>query len=451
MPPRADQSSSLRHHQASRVFQLKLPLLYTQQHAAPSNLSISTPSPLPARALTESSANVLEARLFEADTEDAFFVADLDVVVQQWDLWQQQLPMVTPFFAVKSNPDPVVLRVLSQLGASFDCASRTEIDKVLAMGVHPDRIIYANPCKQTSHLRFASAHNVQHLTFDNSDELHKLKRFHPHAKALLRIQVDDSQSVCRLGNKFGAELSGVPSLFHLASQLDIEVVGVSFHVGSGCKDAQAFGDALKLAKQAWDIGLEGGHDLRVLDIGGGFPGSVEGWEVRFEEIAAVVREGLDLWKGQEVSFIAEPGRFFVEKAFTLAVAVIARRHVTSETEADKYMYYVNDGVYGSFNCLVFDHAICNPKVLTHDGEFTHRVPEMFTDKHESSVFGPTCDGIDRIHENIQLPKLQVGDWMAYERMGAYTVCAASQFNGFKQSRVVYTDTAGHATQLVWDA
>jgi len=274
----------------------------------------------------------------------------------------------------------------------------------------------------------------------------KLAQHHPDCEAILRIRVDDSQSVCQLGNKFGALLESVPQLLSTAKENNVNVVGISFHVGSGCKDAMAYGNALQLAKEAWDYAEAYGFNMRILDIGGGFPGSVEGWDVSFESISKVVRNGLQMWQNETVEFIAEPGRFFVERAFTLAVAVIARRSMQREQQ---FMYYVNDGVYGSFNCQVFDHAICHPLVLTRNGSFVYCEPDEF-DTVECSVFGPTCDGLDRIHESISLPALQVGDWLAYPRMGAYTVCAASQFNGFKQSCVIYTDTHGWPTKAVWN-
>jgi ornithine decarboxylase len=89
----------------------------------------------------------------------------------------------------------MVLRTLNALGTGFDCASKGEMQAVLEMGVDPSRIIYANPCKQVSHLRYAAAKNIRMMTFDNADELRKVKLHHPNAQLVLRILTDDSKSV----------------------------------------------------------------------------------------------------------------------------------------------------------------------------------------------------------------------------------------------------------------
>ena len=98
--------------------------------------------------------------------------------------------------------------------------------------------------------------------------------------------------------------------------------------------------------------------------------------------------------------------------------------------------YINDGVYGAFNCIMFDHQVVHPYVLSMSGSF--HVPSS-EPLRLSSVWGPTCDSIDCVCPTTQLPEgLTVGDWLAFDNMGAYTVCAASQFNGFAVSKVTYT-------------
>jgi len=162
-----------------------------------------------------------------------------------------------------------------------------------------------------------------------------------------------------------------------------------------------------------------------------------------------------------VRIIAEPGRYFVASAFTLAVNVIARRtikimaaatvvddtktnSVSKKTGTTSFMYYVNDGVYGSFNCVMFDHQVVHPYVLYRNGMWVYG-SDMDAILSHCTVWGPTCDSIDLVvpaTQECRLPVLDVGDWIAFDHMGAYTMCAASEFNGFKKSRVVYTDTTG---------
>lgn len=416
----------------------------------------------------------------EPDAEAAFFVADLGQIYRQHIKWQKHLPNVTPFYAVKANPDPVVLGLLAALGAGFDCASMNEINMVAQLGVNPSRVIFANPCKPTSYVKHAARNGVDMTTFDNVDELHKMARVHPGAKLVLRILTDDSKAVCRLGLKFGAPLVAVPTLLAKARELSLNVIGISFHVGSGCYDTGAFADAIARARKAFDMGREAGYEFSLLDVGGGFE------DERFEEAASVIGDALrEHFSGSNIQIIAEPGRYYVAEAFTLATNIIARRgpdravleaavaaeeRGEEEEQADddnpKVMYYMNDGVYSSFNCIMFDHQTVSPFCLTVGKVLVDAPTPLDTQEQDSvapgvdsqtgpllsppaatqppisvmsSLWGPTCDAIDCVLAKVKLPAaLEVGDWLGFRKMGAYTICAASSFNGFDRTKVVYT-------------
>ncbi|KAJ3373371.1 hypothetical protein GGF31_000804 [Allomyces arbusculus] len=382
--------------------------------------------------------------LADAEPDDAFYVADVGDVVRQHVQWMTLLPGVEPFYAVKCNPDPMILRTMARLGNGFDCASKAEIDAALATGVDPTRIIYANPCKAASHIRHASAKGVRMMTFDNADELHKIKKWHANPQMVLRVLTDDSRSLCRFGVKFGAHPEVTRSLLQLAKDLDIEVVGVSFHVGSGCFDASAFHDAVVTARRVFDEAAELGMHLELLDLGGGYPGADCSTGITFAQIADVLRPALaSMFPATRI--IAEPGRYFVSNAYTLAVNVHARRVVEAkDQEAQKsFMYYINEGLYSSFNCLYFDHAHVSPKVLVKDGVYVHGQEVGNGETHACSIWGPTCDSMDVITRDGQLPELDVGDWLYFDAMGAYTVAAASTFNGFRRCHVIWTNTEAH--------
>ena len=222
-----------------------------------------------------------------------------------------------------------MIRLLAALGTGFDCASHGEISQVLAVGnVDPSRIIFANPCKATSFIRHSARAGVDKMTFDNMDELSKIARAHPKAELVIRILTDDSKSLCRLGLKFGAPLVTVPALLAKARELELNVIGVSFHVGSGCYDSNAFADAVMRARLAFDMGKEAGYDFHFLDVGGGFE------DENFERTAAVLSVALEKYfpEREGLRIIAEPGRFFVSTAFTLAANIIARRANPSATQ-----------------------------------------------------------------------------------------------------------------------
>ncbi|KAG9289820.1 hypothetical protein G9A89_015400 [Geosiphon pyriformis] len=391
--------------------------------------------------------------LGDSEGDNAFFVADLGEIRRQHLRWKKLLPRVKPYYAVKCNPDLLVLRLLAELGTGFDCASKAEIQTVLDLNVDPSKIIYANPCKQASFIRYAAEKNVKLMTFDNAEELHKIKRYFSHAQLVLRILPDDSKSRCKLGLKFGASLDSTGRLLRIAQDLGLNVIGVSFHVGSGCFDENAFADAVFMAKTVFDEASKLGFDFELLDVGGGFTHERLGNGITFEKIAAVLGPAIDEHFPPHIRVIAEPGRYYVASAFTIATHIISRRTVHSDLhetrsmdivptvnmEKPSYMYYINDGVYGAFNCILFDHQTVYPKVLLKGENFRFGL-DLEEPEYACSIWGPTCDSIDCITKIGTLPELFPGDWLYFEEMGAYTICAASQFNGFHKSKVIYTTT-----------
>ena len=343
--------------------------------------------------------------------------------------------------AIKCNPDPEVLRLLAALDAGFDCASKTEIEQVLDIGVDPSRIIYAHPCKNKSYLRYARQQGVKQMTFDNADELYKIKSHFPDAELYLRILTDDTSSTCRLSPKFGASLDVTKELLELALALGLNVVGVSFHIGSGASDPQSFAKAVQESRLVFDQAQEVGYNLKVLDVGGGFSGDL------FEEMAQVLSEALDLHFPPNVRVIGEPGRYYVASAFTLACNIIARRDVAHPiTRMTSYMLYVNDGVYGNFSNIIFDHKQPLPHILRRSQGEDETTAHMV----EYSIWGHSCDGIDRIMGSCTLPGiLDVGDWLYFEEMGAYTKCSATKFNGFTNDHdVLYISSEPGASALL---
>jgi len=354
--------------------------------------------------------------------ENPFYVVDLSSIITQYKKWLSLLPNITPFYAVKCNPDENLLKLLDKLGCNFDCASKNEIGKVLALSSskNPEKIIYANPCKSKEHLLYAKDNGVKKLTFDCVEELHKIKEVYPEAELILRIQVDDSKSLCKFNTKFGCAISDAEHVLYTSSLLKLNVIGVSFHVGSGCKDCSVYKTALNFCKVIFDIGTALNFNMKILDIGGGFPGSKN--KVSFEDVAQVLKENLDF--PDYVQVISEPGRFIAEQSHTLVLNVTGKKENVNELGEKIFMYYLNDGIYGSFNCIIFDYA--KPEIKT------FKIGELY----KSIVFGPTCDSLDRIGEFL-LPELDVSDWCYVENFGAYTSSAASTFNGFSKPELVY--------------
>jgi ornithine decarboxylase len=316
------------------------------------------------------------------------------------------------------------------------------------MGIDPARIIFAQPCKISSHLKYASKMGVKQVTFDNAEELYKTKKFCPDAQLYLRIQTDDSASLCRLSMKFGAPMDATKELLELACNLKLNVVGVAFHVGSGASDSNAFLKAVQDARSVFDQAAEFGFNMHTLDVGGGYCTET------FEAMAAVLSDALDIYFPPHIRVIGEPGRYYVSTAFTLACLVTSRRTVVDPTlNTTSYMLYMNDGVYGNFSSIIFDHQNPIPRILKCGSRFSYRVGTSGYDTPnatEYSIWGPTCDGIDCIAKSASFHDvLDVGDWLYFEEMGAYTKCSATRFNGFTDKhKVLYVCSDVGASALL---
>ena len=245
-------------------------------------------------------------------------------------------------YAVKCNPDPVLVKHLAKLGASFDCATPAEFNLVLELGVDPERIIYANPCKLPQDIRLARKQKIKRTTFDSVCELQKIA-LEGGMEVVLRIRADDPKARCNLGNKYGAEEEDWPQLVETASRLGLDIVGVSFHVGSMASSAEAFVDALAKARRAVALLKRNHFNPWIIDIGGGFS-STNVFDLG--PLPSMINSAITNF-GREFKFIAEPGRYFAEHVATLVTPVMGRKGngIT-----------ISESLYGAFNCILFDHA-----------------------------------------------------------------------------------------------
>jgi diaminopimelate decarboxylase len=371
--------------------------------------------------------DIINDYLQDNGSDHAFYIVDLGMLLNSYVNWLRILPNIKPYYAIKCNPNPVILNALSEMGLNFDCASEAEIKSVIDITEDPNRIIFANPCKMTSQIRYARANDVDLMTFDCEEELYKIKLYHPYAKLILRLIVDDSKSICKFNTKYGTKLEEVEELLNICKTLKLDVVGFSFHVGSGCSDSGVFYEAIHDCKKAVEIARRLNIQCSIIDIGGGFPGNIQ----KFEDIAKSINNAMNDFFSEElesntIRFIAEPGRYFAEKTHTLVLNIIGKKKI-KEKDGETIIYYLNDGMYGSFNCIYFDHS--NPVIMP----FNERDGKL----HRSRLFGPTCDSMDLITENIMLPELAIGEWVYVENFGAYTIAASSNFNGFKTSVCKY--------------
>lgn len=372
----------------------------------------------------------------------AFYIINLGEIIRQLKLWRELFPYISPKYAVKCNPNPVICQLLGLLGVGFDVASKNEINLVKEYVNDINNVVYANPHKEWSSIQYARSTDVDYAVFDSEYELQKIKLFHPKCKLLMRLKVNDKNSLCRFSTKFGVDIKHAQSLLTCATNLKLKVVGVSFHVGSGCRDAAQYYEALQMCRQVFDLAAT---PLEIIDIGGGFPGLHDPDSLTLlKNISIQLNKGFtELFLSDyhivdfeapnnnpdlpPIQVISEPGRFFVQSSHTLLVNVISKNVFETSEKTSTYYYYLNDGVYGSFNCIFFDNQ--KPEILPYN--------ERDGEKYPSTVFGPTCDSIDKICEAIELPELEIGEWCFVKNFGAYTTAAASNFNGFSKTPAFY--------------
>jgi len=365
----------------------------------------------------------------DAILDEPFYIINIKDIITKYTEWNAKLPNIKPYYAVKCNNNEKIIKILNILGCNFDCASKREIEliKNITNDDSKENIIYAHPCKMISHLKYAKENNVNLMTFDCVEELYKIKKYHENAKLLLRICVDDSKSLCKFNSKFGCKIEDIDIIFDTIINLKLDLTGFSFHVGSGCKDHNSYYTALKMCKDAYIKALNKNIKPTIIDIGGGFPG-INDENISFDAIVDNINKGIKEYftdNNINISFIAEPGRYLVEKSHTLVLSVVSKKK-----EDNVIKYYLNDGVYGSFNSIYYDHQ--KPELIPYNLDNTKGI-------YNSTFFGPTCDSMDVIYKNIPFKELKIGDIIYVKNFGAYTISPSTKFNGYSviKSKYIY--------------
>jgi ornithine decarboxylase len=361
------------------------------------------------------------------------FVVDHDQLRRNYAEFKRYLPRVQAYYAVKANADTAIVKTLYEAGSSFDVASLPEFHIVYRYIKHLpkkprqdwiwDKIIYANPIKAVETLRELNAYKPL-VTYDNHEEINKIKQYAPLAGLVLRMKVPNTGAMVELSSKFGAAPGEAVDLILAADKAGLVVEGLSFHVGSQTTNFENYVAALNLAANLFkEAGDRGYTKMNLLDIGGGFPAPYDDSVKPFRELASIINRELDRLFPKNIQILAEPGRFLV------ATAAVAISKIIGKAVRDgKLCYYINDGVYHTFSGVIFDHCQYHLKSL-------RRGPRQIC-----SVFGPTCDALDVVSMAEQLPaNLELGDLLYSENIGAYSHASSTWFNGFPPASVVHVN------------
>ena len=358
-------------------------------------------------------------------------VVDHKVLRENYQLFRKHLRRVQVYYAVKANSDPAIVRTFYDAGASFDVASVAEF-----LTVHEiikdlpakerqdfiwDRIIYANPIKAVETLEQLDPYKPL-VTYDNYEEVIKIARYAPHSGLVLRLRVPNTGSMVELSSKFGALPGEAVDLMAFAQNNNLVVEGLSFHVGSQCTNPGNYSQALHLAASVFAEAKTRGFDLKLLDIGGGFPAHYDNAIPPFRTLAKTISSELDRLFPEPIEILAEPGRFLVATAVTAISKIIGKAF-----REGKLCYYINDGVYHTYSGQIFDH--CQYRMRS----FKKGPTQL------CSVFGPTCDALDTVTLAAQLPDLDMGDLLYSENIGAYSAASSTSFNGFPPAKVVHVN------------
>jgi ornithine decarboxylase len=359
------------------------------------------------------------------------FVVDHEELRHNYATFKKYLPRIQAYYAVKANPDPAIVKTLFDAGASFDVASMPEFrivyeyikdlpDKQRQDWIW-DKIIYANPIKANESLLEFNPYKPL-VTYDNYEEIRKIKKHAPQAGLALRLKVPNTGAMVELSSKFGAAPGEAVDLILAADKVGLTVEGISFHVGSQTTNFGNYVAAINLAANIFKEARDRGYTkMNLLDIGGGFPAPYDDTVKPFRELAGIINRELDRLFPKNIQILAEPGRFLCATAATAVSKIIGKAMRES-----KLCYYINDGVYHTFSGVIFDHCHYHLKSFK-------RGPTQIC-----SVFGPTCDALDVVSMAEELPgDLQLGDLLYSEQIGAYSHASSTWFNGFPPATVVH--------------
>ena len=360
--------------------------------------------------------------LAERQPETPCLIVDLDIVGDTYKAMRRLLPLAQIFYAVKANPAPEVVRRLIELGSSFDTASRGEIDLVLDAGAKAERVSFGNTIKKERDIAYAFERGVRLFAFDSEAELEKLSRAAPGARVFCRILMDCEGAEWPLSRKFGCAPEMAAELLGRARDLGLEPYGLSFHVGSQQTDLEQWDRAVARAARMFSALLEANIELKMLNVGGGFPARYRRKVKSIEAYAASLMGAIRRHYGNKIpEIIIEPGRSLVGDAGTIRseVVLISKKDFDDE----RRWVYLDIGKFGGL-IETMDESIKYKITTPRDGAATGPVV----------LAGPTCDSADILYEktDYQLPlDLAVGDRVDILSAGAYTssYCSVS-FNGF---------------------
>ena len=363
--------------------------------------------------------------LSEHSPETPCLVVDLEVIAEAYDLLSRYLSLASIYYAVKANPAPEIVAMLAKKGSNFDVASPAEIELCLGRGAAAERLSFGNTIKKERDIAFAYDKGVRLFAFDSEAELLKLARTAPGARVFCRILVSCAGADWPLSRKFGCTPEMAVALLRRARELGLDPYGVSFHVGSQQTDLGQWDGAIGAAARMFTALAETDIELRMVNIGGGFPARYRGEVAGVARYAQAVTDALTRHFGNDLpQIIVEPGRSLVGDAGVIQSEVVL---ISDKGDGERRWVYLD---VGKFNGLAETMGESIKYRIAARGRGGPKGPVILA--------GPTCDSADILYENTEykLPlQLEIGDKVEILAAGAYTASYASVgFNGFPPLR-----------------
>lgn len=345
------------------------------------------------------------------DDEPPYLLIDKDILKLKVSLIGKGIKRSKVFYAVKANPDKAVLEYLESLKVGFEIASDGELNVLKELNIGPERIITSNPIKTFKFLEEAVQYGIDYYAFDSLAEVEKLSKYAAGKKVYVRLSVPNEGSEWPLSRKFGVEIDEAVYLLEYAADKGLEPLGITFHVGSQCSNIYNWHTAIDKARQVKELASKRGIEIKMLNIGGGYPIEYTKKVPSIESIESKISDLLDKYFPDAEIFI-EPGRAIVGDAGVFVSKIIGKAQ------------------RGNENWLYIDVGVFNGLMESVGGIKYQYLVGSKAPKKEWVIAGPSCDSFDVVDRGVILPEPDVGSLILIFSAGAYTVSYASEFNGF---------------------
>ena len=355
----------------------------------------------------------------DLNNEGGFLLFCPELLIEAIEHFHKAMGHICLYYAVKCNPSPYLIKTLldkhDKEKDGFDCASINEIKEILKLGGDPLKISFSQVAKTPSEIIEAYNLGVRLTLVDCIEEVEKIYKLKDKVKdlnLLIRYQSNDPTAEYSLGGRFGADEYEIEDILNLIHKRELNFAGVHFHIGTGAHSPNAFRNGIRIAKETIGKAKKLGYNPHIIDIGGGFS-----QEVKIENFGEVILSEIKKYNLEDMKIIAEPGRFIATNAFSIVSKVV---HKHKKNKENMIYYSLDEGIHGNLAfCTIFQKTIqCFP------------LNPRNSQKFRSVIGGQTCDSHDIVCD-FELEELEIGDWVVFYCLGAYSMSVATNFNGYE--------------------